>query len=97
MIDGNYSITLKTPMGAKKGKLVMRENEGVVTGRMTALGKETMLNPGRSEGDSFTFTGVLETAIGKLEYVCSGYVSGGVLSGIARTSKGDFRISGERA
>lgn len=96
MINGRYSIILKTPMGAKKGRLLIEEAAGTVTGRMTLLGRETTLTRGRCEGDSFTFAGALETAIGRLEYVYSGYVDGDKLSGTVRTSKGDFSIKGER-
>lgn len=96
MITGTYFINLKTPLGIKKGELTLEENGGTLTGKMNALGKENPIEPGVCEGDSFTFSGSLKTAVGKLDYTCSGTVEGNALNGVAKTKKGDLTLKGIR-
>lgn len=96
MIDGNYSITLKTPMGLKKGELALIGKDGVLTGKMSALGKENEINPGTYDGDNFSFSGELKTAVGRLAYDLSGTADGNTISGVAKTKKGDLILKGTR-
>lgn len=96
MIDGTYAINIKTPMGLKKGELTLAGKDGVLTGKMVALGKENDINPGTYDGDHFAFSGELKTAVGKLAYDLSGTVNGDELSGVAKTKKGDLTLKGTR-
>lgn len=96
MVDGSYQVKLRTPLGVKKGELVLQSQGEVLTGRMTVMGKENEIGPGIMDGDSFRFEGKMKTAVGELAYVCSGSVSGNVLTGTAKTKKGDMALSGTR-
>lgn len=96
MIDGTYAISIKTPMGLKKGELTLAGNDGILTGKMSALGKENEITPGTYSGDDFAFSGELKTAVGKLAYNLSGTVNGNELSGVAKTKKGDLILKGTR-
>lgn len=96
MIDGTYNAVLKTPMGAKKGELILKTEGEVLTGAMLVLGKENLINPGKVNGNEFTFTGKLKTAVGMLEYECTGSVEGDELVGIAKTKKGNMQLKGTR-
>ena len=96
MIDGTYSAVLKTPMGAKKGELILKTEGEVLTGAMLVLGKENLINTGKVNGNEFTFTGKLKTAVGMLEYECIGSVEGDELVGIAKTKKGNMQLKGTR-
>lgn len=96
MVDGIYNIVIKTPMGAKKGELELHTEDGVLTGAMTALGKTTSIEPGKTDGKTFTFSGELSTAVGKLAYECSGEVDGDSLTATAKTKKGNLALKGNR-
>lgn len=96
MIDGTYSVSLKTPMGLKKGDLVLATKEGTLTGKMIIMGKENPITDGTCEGDSFHFAGDLKTAVGKLSFTCDGSVSGDTLTAETRSKKGNFQITGKR-
>lgn len=96
MLEGKYQVILKTPMGAKKGELLLKNENSVLTGSMTALGKTNALTPGTTDGECFQFSGELQTAVGKLAYDCSGKVEGDVITGSAKTKKGSMAMSGKR-
>lgn len=96
MVDGSYQVKLRTPLGVKKGELVLQSQDHVLTGRMTVMGKENGIGPGTTDGDSFQFEGKIKTAVGELAYVCSGIVNGDALTGTAKTKKGDMALSGTR-
>ena len=57
MVDGSYQVKLRTPLGVKKGELFLQSQDGVLTGKMTVMGKENEINPGTADGESFHFEG----------------------------------------
>lgn len=96
MITGKYEVSLKTPMGLKKGELIINEADGIITGKMVVMGKENEIDPGKSDGNNFTFSGKLKTAMGVVPYTCEASVSGETVSGTVKTKKGDMSLTGNR-
>ena len=96
MITGKYEVSLKTPMGLKKGELIINEADGIITGKMVVMGKENEIDPGKSNGNNFTFSGKLKTAMGVVPYTCEASVSGETVSGTVKTKKGDMSLTGNR-
>lgn len=96
MVTGQYDVSLKTPMGVKKGILELSEEGGTVKGKMIVMGKENPIEPGTTDGTQFTFSGKLKTALGMTPYTCEGSVDGDVISGTVKTKKGDMPMSGKR-
>lgn len=54
MLEGKYQVILKTPMGAKKGELLLKNENSVLTGSMTALGKTNALTPEQPTANVFS-------------------------------------------
>lgn len=96
MISGRYEITLKSPLGSKKGELSLTEADGTLAGAMKLLGTENTLAGSLCGDNCFHFTGVLQTPITALRYECVGNVADDTLHGIVKTSKGDFLLTGSR-
>lgn len=96
MIDGTYSVMLKTPMGVKKGELVFISDGSVLTGKLIVMGKENPIVITDAADDCFAFQGEIKTAIGKVPYTCKGSISGDSIEGIAVTSKGNMPLNGKR-
>lgn len=96
MVDGSYQVMLKTPMGVKKGELILQSAEGILSGAMIVMGKENQIGSGKTDGSAFSFSGEIKTAVGKLPYECTGNVTGDELTGIAKTPKGNLSLSGKR-
>ena len=96
MITGKYEVSLKTPMGLKKGELILSDAEGLITGKMVVMGKENEIDPGKSNGENFTFSGKLKTAMGVVPYTCEASISGEAISGTVKTKKGDMALTGYR-
>ena len=96
MIDGNYNVTMQTPMGKKNGELTLQTTGNVLTGKMVILGKNTELTPGKVNGKSFQFNGELHTAVGRMAYTCNGTVTESGLTAMVETRKGKFLLNGVR-
>ena len=96
MIDGTYSLILKTPMGARKGELILHTDGGALTGAIVVKGKESPIESGTADGERFAFTGALDTAMGRMDFAASGIVAGDALTGEAKTKKGIMKMNGKR-
>jgi len=96
MIEGKYSIELKTPMGIKNGLLSLKEKGAKLAARLFVLGEENELTTGKFAADSFVFSGSMKTAVGEILYNCSGHVKGDELVGTIETNKGNIPIKGRR-
>ena len=96
MLAGTYSITLKTPVGAKKGELILKTDGSGLTGAIVVKGTESPIEAGTVNGSAFTFRGTLDTALGKMAYNAAGHVDGDAITGEAKTKKGTMKLSGKR-
>lgn len=96
MVSGTYNVMLKTPMGVKKGQLILSADGEVLTGSLVALGSENPIENGIANGDNFTFSGELKTAMGKTAFDCNGTVDGDAITGSVKTKKGTLALTGKR-
>lgn len=62
MINGTYEVKMMTPLGLKKGELVLNQYGNVLTGTMVILGKETPIENGETDGENIRFSVELKTA-----------------------------------
>ena len=97
MIDGTYNIEFDTPLGRKKGTVVLRTEGEVVFADIDAplLGQKSM--QGHFEGDAFTAEGSGKIKlIGKVDFTLQGKVEGDSLHVDIKSNKGDYVLEGTR-
>ena len=97
MVDGVYSVKVRTPMGVKRGAIQLVSDGGELSGVMEALGSRNEFCGGTVEGDSISFGGSLRTPVGNVGFAFTGTADGQTLTGVAKTAKGDLSIQGTRA
>lgn len=95
MVNGKYSITLKTPLGARKGELELSGTEEKLHAVLNVMKKVNEFE-GSADGNDFKLEGVLKTGIGSFECTFTGTVSENVLSGIGKSRKGEITLTGTR-
>ncbi len=97
MIDGTYEVEAKTPLGKRRGDLVMVTEGDVCKATLSIAGKQANL-VGSIADDEVSFEGSVKLPfpIGKVAYVLTGTVTGDVLSGVCRTKKFSFDVNGTR-
>ncbi len=97
MIDGTYAVLAKTPLGKRKGHLVLATEGDVCYADLTVAGKTKRLE-GTLEGEDVTFEGNVRMPFpfGKVAYVLSGTVVGDELNGVCRAKKFAFDVNGTR-
>ena len=96
MVNGTYEIMIKTPMGVKKGEMILKEDGEKLSGSFVIKGKENSFADGTVSGDHFTFDGELMSSVGKMVYTCEGDVTGDEVSAKAVAKKGTLTITGKR-
>ena len=97
MVDGVYSVKVRTPMGVKRGAIQLASDGAELSGVMEALGSRNEFCGGTVEGDAISFGGSLRTPVGNVGFAFSGTADGQTLEGVAKTAKGDLSIQGVRA
>lgn len=98
MIDGTYHIQVETPLGRKRGKVVLRTNGSAGTADIDApiIGKQHV--KGQVDGNTFSAKGTFSVKfVGKVNYSLTSEVVGDVAQIHIKTNKGNFELTGTRA
>jgi hypothetical protein len=96
-VDGNWNITLSTPMGERNTTLTLKAAGGALTGTQGAEGESTEIFDGTVNGDDvFWKVSIVNPMPLTLEF--TGKVSGDSMSGAAGIGPmGSFPFTGTRA
>jgi hypothetical protein len=96
-VDGNWNITLSTPMGERKTTLTVKSAGSTLTGTQGADGNSGEIFDGTVNGDDLTWKISITNPM-PLTLAFSGKVSGDGMSGEASIGPmGNFPFTGERA
>jgi hypothetical protein len=96
-IDGNWEITINSPMGAQKAKLELAASGATLTGTQHAQGVSQPLANGKVDGDKVSWSANITSPMPMtLEF--SGAVEGDTIKGSVKAGAfGSFPFSGARA
>jgi hypothetical protein len=96
-VDGNWNITMSTPMGDRQATLTLHNSGGTLTGTQGADGNSTEIFDGTANGDDL-FWKVSITNPMPLTLEFTGKVSGDSISGdMGIGPMGSFPFTGTRA
>ena len=96
-VDGNWNITLSTPMGERKTTLSVKASGGALNGTQGADGNSTEIFEGTANGDDVAWKISITNPM-PLTLHFSGKVSGDSMSGEASIGPmGSFPFTGTRA
>ena len=95
-IDGDYTLTIDTPMGQQKGTMTIRSNGGKVSGTLSNGIGETDFSDGALDGDAVRFDVRIPTPIGRLRAHVAGRFEGDHFTADAKLPLGHAKIAGDR-
>ncbi len=96
-VDGNWSITMSTPMGDRNATLSLQNSGGTLTGTQGADGNSTAIFDGTANGDDVAWKVSITNPM-PLTLEFTGKVSGNTISGeMGIGPMGSFPFSGTRA
>ncbi|MCC8938723.1 hypothetical protein H8A99_20135 [Bradyrhizobium sp. Arg68] len=96
-VDGNWNLTMTTPMGERKATLSLKSAGGSLTGTQGAEGNSTDIFDGTVNGDSVAWKVSITNPM-PLTLEFSGQVSGDAISGeMGIGPMGSFPFTGTRA
>jgi hypothetical protein len=96
-VDGNWNITMSTPMGERKATLTLTNAGGTLTGTQGADGNSTEIFEGKANGDDVAWK-VSITSPMPLTLAFTGKVAGDAMSGeMGIGIMGSFPFTGTRA
>lgn len=96
MLDGKYSSSLNTPMGAINGTIYLMSNGNNVQGIIETMGMKNSFNGTKTKENEANFSGNFNTPIGAIQYTAVCVVNGNMLELMANTNKGNFKLLGKR-
>src|ERR1700743_1758820 len=96
-VDGNWNITVNSPMGAQPSTLSLKADGGTLTGTQSAQGNTADIANGKVDGDTVTWSNSITTPFPMtLEF--TGKLAGDTLNGTVKAgSFGSFPFTGVRA
>jgi hypothetical protein len=96
-VDGNWNITVQSPMGAQPSTLSLKASGGTLTGTQSAQGNTADIANGKVDGDTVTWSNSITTPFPMtLEF--NGKVEGDTLNGNVKAGAfGSFPFTGTRA
>jgi len=95
-IDGQYELTLETPMGKQEGTMKLKTSGSALRGTLANAKGTTEFSGGRVDGDEVAFDTKIPTPIGRLKAHVTGRVTGDRFSGDAKLPLGSAHIEGTR-
>ena len=96
-VDGNWNLTMSTPMGERKATLSLKSSGGTLTGTQGAEGNSTEIFDGTVSGDDVTWNISITNPM-PLTLNFTGKVSGDSMSGeVGIGPMGSFPFTGTRA
>ena len=96
-VDGNWNLTMTTPMGERQATLTLLSSGGTLTGMQEAEGNTTEIAGGTVSGNDLSWQVSIIDPM-PLTLTFSGTVDGNSLNGTADTGMfGSFPFSGTRA
>ena len=96
-VDGNWNLTMTTPMGERKATLSLASSGGTLTGTQGAEGNSTDIFDGTVNGDDLAWKVSITNPM-PLTLDFSGKVSGDSISGeMGIGPMGSFPFTGSRA
>lgn len=96
-MSGTFNIILYTPIGPQRGILKLTDENGTLRGSIQAMGNTNYFRNGKSNGNSFEFSGILNAGFFNIRYIAKGTINGITLESKVTTDSGIFQISGTRA
>jgi hypothetical protein len=95
-IDGNYNLTLDTPVGTQDGSLTLKADGSSLSGTLTNARGSSTFAGGTITGGAVEFDTKIPTPLGRLKAHVTGTVDGDHFSGEAKLPLGSARIEGDR-
>ncbi len=96
MLDGKYSSSLNTPMGAINGTITLMSNGNNVQGIIETMGMRNNFVGVKTKENEASFKGNFNTPLGNIQYTATCIVMNGTLELMANTNKGNFKLMGKR-
>ena len=95
-MDGIYEISVKTPMGAMKGKVTLQQNDENLNGVLEIMGMKNELSGGKVKGNQCYFKGNIQNNALNIQYEIMGQLQGNILNIYAKTNMGEFKLQGRK-
>jgi hypothetical protein len=96
MVEGNWNITIKTPMGEKSGVLELKTDGTLLTGSLSDGEHYAPISDGKVEGNKLSWTAKITTPM-RMSFKFTATVEADRISGAAKHVLGKATFTGSRA
>ena len=95
-MEGTYYSKINTPKGIIEGKMTLKQDGNRLSGKVEAMGMQTIFNNGIVNGNTCKFSGTIQTILFNIKYEAIGTLKGNELTLDVTTNKGKFKLTGTR-
>lgn len=95
-IDGDYKLTLKTPVGVQEGSMTLKTDGASLSGTLANDRGTSEFSGGTASGGTVEFETRIPTPIGRMKAHVTGSISGDRFNGDAKLPLGSAHIVGVR-
>lgn len=96
-LDGTYTVTVQTPMGAQKGKLTINASGNTFSGTMETASGTSDFSGGSISGNTLQWRAETKTPMGAFDVGYKATIDGDKLTGEAETPFGSAPMEGKKA
>ena len=96
LIDGKFSLLMKTPMGPQKGNITFTPAGANLKGVFASILGTNEFTGGGVDGDDFFFSFKADTQMGVQTFEVKGSIEGDEITGVIKTTMGAFPYEGTR-
>ncbi len=90
-----FGIELRSPMGIKKGRLIVNEIEKNIEGTLECLGKSHFLSGMKQKDGRLMCKGILNTPLGEEPFEIDGCITGNKFAGQFKRKNQTYEIKGQ--
>ena len=80
-IDGNWSVTINTPMGAQNATLTLKTNGAELSGALDSSQGRAEIKEGKADGNNVSWKAEINGPAGQISLTFTGTVDGDAISG----------------
>ncbi len=97
-VDGNWSVTINTPMGAQNATLTLKTDGAELSGALDSSQGRAEIKEGKADGNSVSWKAEINGPAGQISLTFTGTVDGDAISGdVDLGAFGKATYSGTRA
>ena len=94
-VDGIYLVHINTPLGPQAITAVLKSQGTTLSGSVSGMNRTVPIQNGTTQGNHFSFSGSIDTMLGRISAEIDGTADGKTIQASAKTKLGTIPVAGK--